>query len=111
MQKISMEQVLVYDPQVIVSHEALFFDYVYTHPKWKSIRAVRNRRVYRIPRHPFNWFDRPPSFMRLMGIHWLMHQLYPDLYPIDLVAETRKFYRLFLQVELDETEAKILLQP
>jgi iron complex transport system substrate-binding protein len=111
MQKISMEQVLIYDPQVILSHEALFFDKVYTHPKWQNIRAVRNKRVCRIPRIPFNWFDRPPSFMRLLGTHWLMHRLYPDLYPIDLVAETQAFYRLFLQVELDAAGARSLLQP
>lgn len=111
MQKISMEQVLIYDPQVILSHEDLFFHDVHRHPKWKNLRAVRNGRVYRIPRRPFNWFDRPPSFMRLLGTRWLMHRLYPDLYPIDLVAETRAFYRLFLQVELDEAGAKSLLQP
>ena len=111
MQKISMEQVLVYDPQVIVSHESFFFDVVHTHSKWKSIRAVRDGRVYRIPKRPFNWFDRPPSFMRLLGLHWLMHRLYPEAHPIDLVAETRAFYRLFLQAELDDAAAKALLQP
>jgi iron complex transport system substrate-binding protein len=111
MQKISMEQVLVYDPQVIISNESLFFDIVYTDSKWKNIRAVRDGRVYRIPRYPFNWFDRPPSFMRLLGIHWLMYRLYPKAHPIDLIAETRTFYHLFLQIELDETAAKVLIQP
>jgi iron complex transport system substrate-binding protein len=59
---------------------------------------------------PFNWFDRPPSFMRLLGIHWMMHNLYPQTYPIDMVAETRHFYRLFLNVDLNEAAARKILQ-
>jgi iron complex transport system substrate-binding protein len=109
-QRISMETVLGYDPQVIISHETLFLKQIAHGPKWKNIRAVREGRVYKIPRTPFNWFDRPPSFMRLLGIHWMMHNLYPQTYPIDMVAETRHFYRLFLNVDLNEATAKKILQ-
>ncbi len=110
-QKISMEQILGYNPQVIVSHEALFFSRLADDPKWKNIRAVQDGRVYRIPRQPFNWFDRPPSFMRLLGLHWMMHRLYPKIYPVDMVVETQNFYRLFLNVVLDKAAAQALLQP
>ncbi len=111
MQKISMEQILQYDPQVIVSHEPLFFNRVESDPRWKNIRAVRDGRICRIPRTPFNWFDRPPSFMRLLGLKWMIHQLYPKACPFDPVAETQCFYRLFLNVSLDEAAARKLLQP
>ena len=110
MQKVSMEQVLEYNPQVIIAHEPLFFTAIQTDSKWKTIRAVRDGRIYRIPSAPFNWFDRPPSFMRLLGVRWLAHQLYPDAYPIDLIAETRNFYQLFLNVSLDEAAARELLK-
>jgi len=111
MQKVSMEQVLQYDPHVIVSQEALFLSKLVADPKWKNISAVRNRRIYRIPSTPFNWFDRPPSFMRLLGLKWMVYHLYPRIYPIDLVAETQRFYQLFLNVTLDEAEARKLLLP
>jgi iron complex transport system substrate-binding protein len=111
MQKISMEQVLKYDPQVIIYHEPLFTRKWAADARWQNIRAVSNGRVYKIPRTPFNWFDRPPSFMRLLGLKWMMRRLYPDIYPIDLVAETRHFYKLFLNVTLDEAAARELLQP
>lgn len=111
MQKLSMEQVLRYDPQVIVFHEPLFCERLATDSKWKNISAVRNGRVYRIPRTPFNWFDRPPSFMRLLGLKWMANHLYPSAYPIDLVAETQCFYQLFLNVTLDEAAARRLLYP
>jgi iron complex transport system substrate-binding protein len=111
MQKISMEQVLQYDPQVIISHEPMFFTGLTTHSKWKNIRAVRDGRVYRIPRTPFNWFDRPPSFMRLLGLKWMTHHLYPERYPLDLVAETQRFYELFLNITIDEATARKILRP
>ena len=111
MQKVSMEQVLKYNPQVIISHEALFFSRLAANPKWKNIRAVRDGRVYRIPKEPFNWFDRPPSFMRLLGVKWLMHTLYPSVYPLNLMAETQSFYKLFLNICLDDAATRALLQP
>lgn len=111
MQKISMEQVLQYDPQVIVAHEPMFFATAARDPRWKNIRAVHSGRVYRIPRTPFNWFDRPPSFMRLLGAKWMLHRLYPRHYAVDLTVETQRFYRLFLNVTLDAAGARKVLQP
>ena len=110
-QKVSMEQVLNYDPAVIVAHDAVFLDRLATAPSWRNVRAVRGGRVYRIPTMPFNWFDRPPSFMRLLGLQWMMHRLYPDRFPLDLRAETVKFYRLFLNVDLDADALGELLGP
>jgi iron complex transport system substrate-binding protein len=102
MERISIEQVMAADPDVILAQEKDFVDNVYQDPRWQSIRAVKNKRVYLIPRSPFNWFDRPPSFMRLLGIRWLANILYPERYPLDIARETREFYSLFLGVELDD---------
>jgi iron complex transport system substrate-binding protein len=102
MERISIEQVMAADPEVILAQEKDFVDNVYQDPRWQSIRAVKNRRVYLVPRSPFNWFDRPPSFMRLLGIKWLANILYPERYPLDIGKETREFYSLFLGVELDD---------
>ena len=104
MEKISMEQLLLYDPEVILVKEKAFFDTVYTEPRWKNLRAVREKHVYHIPCVPFNWFDRPPSYMRLLGIKWLLNTLHPDFYTIDMVAETRTFYKLFLGVDLSDKD-------
>jgi len=110
MEKISMEKVLFYDPVVILVKEPIFFRSIYDDARWQNIRAVRDHRVYLIPQLLFNWFDRPPSFMRLLGIKWLLNILHPERYQLDMVAETISFYRLFLNIELTETQAKALLQ-
>ena len=109
MEKISMEQLLLYNPDVILVKEPAFFATIFTDPRWQNLKAVRNKRVYQIPYEPFNWFDRPPSFMRLLGIKWLLNRLHPDLYPVDMVKETREFYHLFLGVELTPEQAREVL--
>lgn len=105
MEKISMEKLLLYNPEVILVKERAFYNSIFTDPRWQNIRAVRNHRVYLIPNAPFNWFDRPPSFMRLLGIKWLLNILHPSCYSIDMVAETRTFYKLFLGMDISEKEA------
>lgn len=110
MERISFEQVMLYDPEVIVVMERPFYEKIFADPLWRRIKAVRDKKVYMIPDKPFNWFDRPPSFMRLLGARWLAHILYPEQYRINIVEETRRFYRLFLGVELTGDEAGRLLR-
>lgn len=111
MERISLEQVLLYNPDVIVAQEQVFYDKVMkekTAP-WQQIKAVKEGRVYLIPRNPFNWFDRPPSFMRIMGLKWLMNCLYPKEYGIDVVKEAKNFYKLFLDVDVSAAEMREII--
>jgi iron complex transport system substrate-binding protein len=111
MEKISVEQVMLYQPDVIIAQEKVFYDKIYSNPAWQNVRAVKDKRVYLIPRYPFNWFDRPPSFMRFLGFKWLANILYPREYKIDMVKEAKDFYRLFLNVELSNDEIKRIIYP
>ncbi len=111
LERISMEQVLLYDPEVILVLDKAFYQKIFKDPIWRKIRAVRDKKVYLIPTEPINWFDRPPSFMRLIGLRWLLNCLYPDDYRINILKEARDFYRLFLGVEVtDEEMRKIIYQ-
>ena len=64
MEKISFEKLMLYDPDVILVMENLFYDRVFSDPLWRRLRAVRNKKVYLIPGQPFNWFD-PVSYTHL----------------------------------------------
>jgi iron complex transport system substrate-binding protein len=108
---VSLETVMAYNPDVILVKEKIFFDRIYKDERWKDLAAVRSKKVYLIPYVPFNWFDRPPSFMRLLGAQWLLATLHPQQDQIDLVKETRRFYKLFLGVELSEQNAREVLNP
>lgn len=109
MEKISIEQVMLYDPDVILVFEKAFYRKVFNDRRWRRLRAVRNKHVYLIPNQPFNWFDRPPSFMRLLGVKWVASLLYSDRYRLDMVKETQRFFKLFLGVDLTADEAKKLM--
>lgn len=105
----SPELVLTWAPDVIVTIDRDFASTVGTMPEWASVPAVAGGRIYLAPSAPFGFIDSPPSVNRLMGLHWLMHQLYPDQAQGDLTAEVQKFYKLFYQVELDAGQVAKLL--
>jgi iron complex transport system substrate-binding protein len=109
METISAEQLLLYDPDVVLVKERAAFERLPADARLRTLRAVRERRVFLIPYLPFNWFDRPPSFMRVLGAQWLANLLHPDRFQVDMVSETKRFYQLFLGVELDDAQAKEVL--
>lgn len=111
LEKVTLEQVVAYNPDVVIAWSKSFCKNILIEPVWAEIKAVRDRRVYAIPDSPFNWFDRPPCFMRILGLKWLACILYPNDYVIDLVKETQEFYALFLHAKISAEEAgKILSQ-
>ncbi|MDE0407168.1 MAG: iron ABC transporter substrate-binding protein [Alphaproteobacteria bacterium] len=106
----SPEQVIVADPDTIVTWDRTFYDRVWREPLWQGIAAVRQGRVYLSPTAPFGWIDRPPSINRMMGLKWLAGLFYPDLWQGELRAETRAFYRLWYHVDLDGPDLDRLLE-
>lgn len=92
---VSLEQVLAWDPDVIITIDREFAAQVRTDPNWASLRAVRDGRVHLAPKIPFGWIDFPPALNRLPGLFWLGTLLYPDLFKDNLAALTRSFYSEF----------------
>lgn len=112
---VSLEQVRDWNPDVIIANRGKtddaksFLDYVLSDPEWNAINAVKERKVYDIPKQLYNWFDRPPSANRVIGVKWLAHLLYPDYVKIDMRSETKKFYKLFCHYNLTDQEVEDLL--
>ncbi len=107
---VSPEQVLAWDPDVIVTLDPGFARSVRTDPLWSHLRAVRAGRVHQTPRLPFGWFDSPPGINRLIGLRWLAGLLHPDLFPEPLEPVVRDFYRTFYHVDLDAAQRDTLLK-
>ncbi|MFT7860085.1 MAG: ABC transporter substrate-binding protein [Sulfurimonas sp.] len=95
MEQISMESIIMADPDVFIVMEPQFYKHIYVDPKFKNLRAVQEKEVYLVPSKPFNYITRPPSFMRLMGIRWLIHTFYPELLAGSLQQERKRFEQLF----------------
>jgi iron complex transport system substrate-binding protein len=101
---VSIEQVLLWNPDIIVTIDQDFAANVLSDPAWAPVAAVRARRVHLSPKLPFGWVDFPPSVNRLIGLWWLGKILYPDLFPEDLRALTREFYTRFYHVTPDDAQ-------
>ena len=95
MATVSIEQVLLWNPDVIVTIDRDFSASVRTDPVWSSVKAVQTGRVHLSPKMPFGWVDFPPSVNRLIGLWWLAKLLYPEQFPEDLRPLTRDFYTRF----------------
>lgn len=107
--EINMEQLLLWDPDVILFGPNSVYASVESDPLWADVRAIQDGKFYEVPEGPYNWMNRPPSVNRIIGIRWLGNLLYPDLYQYDMVAEAQEFYKLFYHYDLTEDQAKALL--
>ncbi len=113
MSSVSLEQVLLWDPEVIVSWDFIVRggadQIIRTSSNWKTIKAVKNGRVYTMPNIPFAWCDRPPSVNRFLGIQWIANMLYPQAYDVDMVEVTKEFYSKLYWADISDDKAKELL--
>lgn len=111
--RVSMEQILAWDPQVIVTQEAGFAAGVRQDPLWRGVSAVRSGRVHCAPVLPFGWLDGPPSVNRLIGVHWLLEKLHPQHPALQglppLAQRVQQFYALFYGVQLRPEQVQSLL--
>ena len=93
--KVSMEQVLSWNPDVILALDPAFYRSVVSDPLWISVKAVQNKRIYLAPNLPYGWFDAPPGINRLIGALARFHPL-PEAIP----REARRDHTAVLQVVL-----------
>jgi len=93
---VSLEQLILWDPQVILTTDPNFWQLARTDRRWRAITAVQKDRVFLSPHLPFGWFDFPPGANRLLGIWWAGKLLYPQTFAdVDLRAKVTEFHRRF----------------
>lgn len=110
--QISAEQLLAWDPDVIIVNGEPKADItgssaaeaILQNPDYQSLKAVKEGKVYGTPNAPFSWIDRPNGPNRIVGIRWLSGLIYPQYLNYDVDEEVCEFFRLFYHVELTEDE-------
>lgn len=68
--RVALEQVLSWDPEVVVTLESTFANAARSDPRWRTRRGRGRRDIVLLPALPFGWIDRPPSLNRLLGCAW-----------------------------------------
>lgn len=111
--RVSLEQILAWDPEVIVTQDGAFARSALADPLWRSIAAVRAGRVHCAPALPFGWLDGPPGVNRLIGVRWLLEKLHPGhpaLRALEPLPEAvQRFYQSFYGAELSMPDVRRLL--
>jgi iron complex transport system substrate-binding protein len=107
--EVSMEQLLLWNPKVILFAPKSIYDSVEEKAEWKELEAVKSGAYYEVPSGPYNWMGRPPSINRIIGVKWLSNLLYPDVFDYDMVKETKEFYKLFYHCDITDEQVKDLL--
>lgn len=103
--QVSMEQLLLWDPDLIILTYGAKASELQKDPLFRQLRAVQQGRIYDVPVEPFNWIARPPSINRLVGLYWLAHLAYPDLVSRQILeARVREFYALFYHTNLGNAD-------
>lgn len=89
--EVSMEQIYLWDPDVLILSPDANYDEIFDDPMWQTVSAVQTGRVYEVPGEPYPWLGRPPSVQRVLGLKWLGNLLYPELFDDDMIEETQRF--------------------
>lgn len=88
--EVSPEQLLSWDPQVIVLLQGNRVNKVLQDTKLSGLSAVRNRRVYSLPESGWDY----SSPRALFCIEWLASKLYPERFSdIDIQEQANDFYQ------------------
>lgn len=105
----TLEQIFVWDPDVIICNESGVADYMKNSKKWQGLRAVREDRVYQMPIGASRW-GHDSSVETPLAILWLAKTLYPDRFvDVDLMSEMLWFYSTFYEYNLTDAEADLII--
>ena len=107
--EVDMEQILNWNPDVIVFSENSIYDTVGDDPVWQSVSAIESGRYYEVPFGPYNWIGQPPAVQRLLGMIWLGKLLYPEAATYDLYDEVAQYYQLFYHCDLTREQYDALV--
>lgn len=98
--EVDMEQILLWNPDVILFAPGSIYATVKDMPEWQTIPAIRNGEYYEVPFGPYNWMGFPPSVQRYLGMMWMSQLLYPDVAQYDLYGAVKEYYELFYHADL-----------
>lgn len=114
---VSLEQVLKWNPDIILVGQSTLtdksspiktLDQLYSNKQWSQVNAVKNKKVYINPAGVFLW-DRY-GMEAALQFQWLAQFLHPAQFQnLNMIKETQKFYKEFLNYDLSSTDAKKIL--
>lgn len=105
----SLEQILLWNPEVILVNEPGVANYMLTQSQWASLTAVKENKVYQMPIGISRW-GHPGGLETPLAMLWTAKLIYPQYFvDLDVKTEARTFYQRFFNHQVsDEMLDKIL---
>lgn len=101
-QLVSLEQILLWNPDVILVNEPAVRKQILSDRSWGPLKAVRQEKVYLMPIALSRW-GHPGSIETPLALLWAAGTLYPARFKtLDITVETRFFYREFFNHPLSD---------
>jgi iron complex transport system substrate-binding protein len=98
----SLEQILLWDADVILVNEPGVVDYIMTNSQWSPLKAVKDKKVYQMPIGISRW-GHPGGLETPLAIMWTAKQLYPEQFKdLDIREETYSFYQVFFNYQVSD---------
>lgn len=107
--EVDMEQILLWNPDVILFAPGSVYSSVGSDPAWQQVTAIKNGAYYEVPMGPYNWMGFPPSVQRYLGMMWMAQLLYPDTAQYDLYTEVKDYFNLFYHSDLSQEQYDALV--
>ena len=102
--EIDMEQLVLWNPDVILFQHNSIYDDVAGNETWEQLRAVNSGEYYEIPCGPYGWISSPPAVQCYLGMLWLTDTLYPEYTDFDLKTKLTEYYSLFYNYEFSDAD-------
>ena len=102
--EVDMEQILLWDPDVILFAPESIYSTAGEDSIWSSVKAIKNGEYYEVPFGPYNWLGFPPSVQRYLGMMWMAKLLYPETAQYDLYEAVKEYYSMFYHCDLTDEQ-------
>ena len=109
--KVDAEALLATNPENIIiggRYQHLIYDDLFKAEEWKTITAIKNKNVFKVPMG-FSAWNRY-SLETALLIPWTASVIYPEYYEFDAIKETIGFYKTFMGYELTQTQAQYMIE-
>ncbi|HTQ33741.1 MAG TPA: ABC transporter substrate-binding protein [Stellaceae bacterium] len=105
---VTLQQLHEWNPDLMLLQDRSAYASVWRNPAWRSLAAIRNKKVFLEPSAPFGWIDDPPGINRLIGLYWLSQVLYPGDALEDLRTLMADFYDKFYGIKLTDAQIETI---
>lgn len=106
----TLEQIYLWDPDLIIANEAGVKDYILANEQWSSLKCVKTKNVYQMPVGISRW-GHPGSLETPLAIYWTAKLMYPEYFKeVKMEKITADYYLKFFNLKLNDEQINRILK-